>query len=94
MGGAKMYIAMAVVLYLGFALLVGRFCSMNSRWEKAVSHLMDAESADVALAEVSMPAPSFVPPSSKPRRAAQPSVREPRESIRMPEDAAKPVEVG
>ena len=32
-----MYVAIAVVLYLGFAILVGRFCSLSTRWEEAVA---------------------------------------------------------
>ena len=40
-----MYIAIAILLYLAFAVLVGRFCSLNTRWERAVGDLPESESA-------------------------------------------------
>jgi len=40
-----MYLAigLAVVVYAGFAVMVGRFCSLNSRWERAIVRFFEEQ---------------------------------------------------
>jgi hypothetical protein len=40
-----MYLAigLAVVVYAGFAIMVGRFCSLNSRWERAIVRFFEEQ---------------------------------------------------
>lgn len=66
-----MTIALAILLYLGFALLVGRFCSMNSRWEHAVSGLLD-ESPIATGAGATLPA---APPVDRAPRVSRETAR-------------------
>ena len=55
-----MYVAIAVVLYLGFAILVGRFCSLSTRWEEAIAAIpegpgsLSAERIDKELGRAAM----------------------------------------
>ena len=100
-----MYIAMVIVVYLGFALLVGRFCSLNSRWERAVGDLMEEEvlraqatataeasafmDLDVRGVSMRSSTPSQAAGSAAPPLAAKGGVESPNR-----EEAARPVEVG
>jgi hypothetical protein len=80
-----MVLGIAVLAYAGLALVVARFLSLNSRWERAIGSLIEPDVSRLAAA-AEIPVRLPILPAVMPVMTRPSTDEEAREIVEAPED--------